>query len=90
MFSLGDRAGDVLTTVALFLLTAVILYAARGAFLIMLLSLFLAYLLEPWEAKWEASPAYTSRYLQSPLSESCGWSVSRAGTPRLLTPITRS
>ncbi len=47
MFSLDDRAGNVLTTVALFLLTAAILYAAHGAFLILLLSLFFAYLLEP-------------------------------------------
>lgn len=47
MFSLDDRAGNVVTTVALFLLAAAILYAARGAFLILLLSLFFAYLLEP-------------------------------------------
>jgi predicted PurR-regulated permease PerM len=47
VFSLDDRAGNVITTVALFLLTASILYAARGAFFILLLSLFFAYLLEP-------------------------------------------
>jgi predicted PurR-regulated permease PerM len=47
VFSLDDRTGNVITTVALFLLTASILYAARGAFFILLLSLFFAYLLEP-------------------------------------------
>jgi predicted PurR-regulated permease PerM len=47
VFSLDDRAGNVLTTVALFLLAAGVLYIARGAFLILLLSLFFAYLLEP-------------------------------------------
>jgi predicted PurR-regulated permease PerM len=47
MFSLDDRAGNVLTTVAFFLVTATILYAARGAFFILLLSLLFAYLLEP-------------------------------------------
>ena len=38
MFSLDDRAGNVVTTVALFLVAAAILYLARGAFLILLLS----------------------------------------------------
>jgi predicted PurR-regulated permease PerM len=47
VFSLDDRAGNVVTTVALFLLAAAVLYIARGAFLILLLSLFFAYLLEP-------------------------------------------
>ncbi len=47
MFSLDDRTGNVVTTVALFLLAAAVLYIARGAFLILLLSLFFAYLLEP-------------------------------------------
>jgi predicted PurR-regulated permease PerM len=47
VFSLDDRAGNVVTTVALFLLAAAVLYFARGAFLILLLSLFFAYLLEP-------------------------------------------
>lgn len=47
MFSLDDRAGNVVTTVALFMAAAAILYLARGAFLILLLSLFFAYLLEP-------------------------------------------
>ena len=47
MFSLDDRAGNVVTTVALFLLAAIIVYLARGAFLVLLLSLFFAYLLEP-------------------------------------------
>ncbi len=47
MFSLDDRAGNVVTTVVLFLLAAIIVYLARGAFLVLLLSLFFAYLLEP-------------------------------------------
>src|SRR5262249_35082489 len=46
-FSLDDRTGNVLTTVALFIVGAAILYLARGAFLILVLSLFFAYLLEP-------------------------------------------
>ena len=47
MFSLDDRAGNVVTTVALFVIGATILYLARAAFLILLLSLLFAYLLEP-------------------------------------------
>ncbi len=47
MFSLDDRTGNIVTTVALFAIAAVILYLARGAFFILLLSLFFAYLLEP-------------------------------------------
>jgi predicted PurR-regulated permease PerM len=47
MFSIDDRAGNVVTTVALFLAAASILYLARGAFFILLLSLLFAYLLEP-------------------------------------------
>jgi predicted PurR-regulated permease PerM len=47
MFSLDDRAGNVVTTVALVMVAAFILYKARGAFLILLLSLLFAYLLEP-------------------------------------------
>ena len=47
MFSLDDRAGNVVTTVALFMAAATIIYLARGAFLILLLSLLFAYLLEP-------------------------------------------
>lgn len=47
MFLLDDRAGNVVTTVALFLAAAAIVYLARGAFLILLLSLLFAYLLEP-------------------------------------------
>jgi predicted PurR-regulated permease PerM len=59
VFSLDDRAGNVITTVALFLLTAAILYAARGAFFILLLSLFFAYLLEPAVASvQEHSPLF--------------------------------
>jgi predicted PurR-regulated permease PerM len=47
MFSLDDRAGNVVTTVALFVGTATILYLARGALLILVLSVLFAYLLEP-------------------------------------------
>lgn len=47
MFSLDDRAGNVATTLALFMVAAAVLYLARGAFLILLLSLLFAYLLEP-------------------------------------------
>jgi predicted PurR-regulated permease PerM len=47
MLSLDDRAGNVVTTVAIFMAVAAVLYLARGAFLILLLSLFFAYLLEP-------------------------------------------
>jgi predicted PurR-regulated permease PerM len=47
MFSIDDRAGNVATTVALFLAAAAILYIARSAFFILLLSLLFAYLLEP-------------------------------------------
>lgn len=47
MFSLDDRTGNAVTTVALFMVAATILYIARGAFFILLLSLLFAYLLEP-------------------------------------------
>ncbi len=47
MFSLDDRAGNAVTTVALFMVAVTILYMARGAFFILLLSLLFAYLLEP-------------------------------------------
>jgi predicted PurR-regulated permease PerM len=47
MFAIDDRTGNVVTTVALFLIIATVLYRARGAFFILLLSLFFAYLLEP-------------------------------------------
>ena len=47
MFSLRDRAGNVVTTVALFMAAAAIIYLARRVFLILMLSLLFAYLLEP-------------------------------------------
>lgn len=47
MFSIDDKTGNVVSTVALFLIAASILYVARGAFFILLLSLLFAYLLEP-------------------------------------------
>ena len=47
MFSVDDRTGNVITTVVLFVVAAGALYLARGAFLILFLSLLFAYLLEP-------------------------------------------
>ena len=47
MFSLDDHAGNVVTTVAFFTLAAAVFYVARSAFLVLLLSLLFAYLLEP-------------------------------------------
>ena len=47
MLSIDDRTGNAVTTVTLFLLAAAVLYLARGAFLVLLLSLLFAYLLEP-------------------------------------------
>ena len=47
MFSVDDRTGNVVTTVALFLIAAAILYLARNAFLIVLGSILFAHLLEP-------------------------------------------
>src|SRR5271169_7076747 len=47
MFAIDDRTGNVVTTVALFLIAASVLYLARGAFFVLLLSLLFAYLLEP-------------------------------------------
>jgi predicted PurR-regulated permease PerM len=47
MFSIDDRAGNVVTTVALFLIAAAILYEARVAFLVLLGSILFAHLLEP-------------------------------------------
>jgi predicted PurR-regulated permease PerM len=47
MLSIDDRAGNVMTTVAVFVIAAAILYLARGVLFILLLSLLFAYLLEP-------------------------------------------
>jgi predicted PurR-regulated permease PerM len=47
VFSIDDRAGNVITTAGVFLLAAAIVYVARMAFFILLLAIFLAYLLEP-------------------------------------------
>src|ERR1700687_1361260 len=47
MFSLDDRAENVVTTVTVFMAAAAILYLARVAFLVFLLSLLFAYLIEP-------------------------------------------
>jgi predicted PurR-regulated permease PerM len=47
MFSIDDRTGNVMTTLAIYLAAAAILYLARSAFFILLLSLLFAYLLEP-------------------------------------------
>ena len=47
MFSIDSRTGNVMTTIAVFAIAGAILYLARGAFFILLLSLLFAYLLEP-------------------------------------------
>ena len=47
MLSLDDRTGNVMTTVAVFVIAASILYLARGSVFIPVLSLLFAYLLEP-------------------------------------------
>jgi predicted PurR-regulated permease PerM len=47
MFSLDDRAGNVVTTVTLFVAVAAALYVARAAVLVFVLSLLFAYLVEP-------------------------------------------
>lgn len=47
MFSIDNRAGNVVTTVALFLIAAAILYLARVTFFILLASILFAHLLEP-------------------------------------------
>jgi predicted PurR-regulated permease PerM len=47
MFRIDDRTGDVVTTVAVFVASIAVLYLARSAFFILLLSLLFAYLLEP-------------------------------------------
>lgn len=47
MFSLDDRAGNVVMTVALFVGVGAVLYTARAAFLLLLLSLLFADVLEP-------------------------------------------
>jgi predicted PurR-regulated permease PerM len=47
MFSVDDRAGNVVTTVALFLIVVAVLYLARGAFFVLFLSVLFSYLLEP-------------------------------------------
>jgi predicted PurR-regulated permease PerM len=47
VFSLDDRAGNVVTTVMVFIVAGAIIYLARDAFLVFLLSLLFAYLIEP-------------------------------------------
>ncbi len=47
MFAIDNRTGNVITTVALFAIAAVVLYVARGAFFILLLSVLFACLFEP-------------------------------------------
>jgi hypothetical protein len=70
--ALDDRAGNVLTTVALLVVAAAIVYVARGAFFILLLSIQLAYLLDPavtwvqqhaWLAKKNRAWAIAQVYL---------------------------
>ena len=47
MFSLDDRTGNILTTATIFLGALAVLYLARRAFLILIISLLFADLLEP-------------------------------------------
>ena len=47
MFSIDDRTGNVVTTVAVFLIATAILYLAHVTFLILLASILFAHLLEP-------------------------------------------
>jgi predicted PurR-regulated permease PerM len=47
MFSIDDRTGNIVTTVVLFLVGTAVLYLARRAFLILIVSLLFADLLEP-------------------------------------------
>ena len=47
MFSIDDRAGNVVTTVFLFLIAAAVLYFARVTFLVVLGSFLFAHMLEP-------------------------------------------
>jgi predicted PurR-regulated permease PerM len=47
MFSLDDRTGNVVTTVALFVAVAATLYVARAAVFVFVLSLLFANLVEP-------------------------------------------
>jgi len=47
MFSIDDRTGNILTTVTIFLAALAVLYLARKAFLILIISLLFADLLEP-------------------------------------------
>ena len=60
MLSIDDRAGNVVTTVALFLAAVAVLYLARRAFLVLFLSLLFAYLLEPAVA-WVQQHSHFSR-----------------------------
>jgi len=60
MFSIDDRAGNVVTTVAVFMGAAVILYLAREAFLVLLLSLLFAYLIEP-AVSWMQNHSWLGR-----------------------------
>ena len=76
MFSLDDRAGNVITTVALFVVfvvAAIILYVARGAFFILLLSVLLAYLLDP-AVTWMQQHSRLGRRIALGRSDRCIWS----------------
>jgi predicted PurR-regulated permease PerM len=80
MFSLDDRAGNVLTTVALFAAIASVLYLARVVLFVLLLSLLFAYLLEPavvlvqqhsWLARKNRTWAIAQVYLIGILTFGC-------------------
>jgi hypothetical protein len=56
MFSMDDRAGNVLTTMTAFAVAATMVYAARGALFNLLLPFLFAYLLDP-ALTWVQQPA---------------------------------
>ena len=60
MFRIDDKAGDVVTTVGLFLAAVAVLYLARRAVFVLLLSLLFSYLLEPAVA-WVQQHSYFGR-----------------------------
>lgn len=64
MFSINDQAGNVVTTVALFVAVTAILYVARAAVLLFVLSLLFAYLVEPAVTFFENhSPVFKGNHI---------------------------
>ena len=92
MFEIDDRTGNAVTTVALFLIAASVLYLARGAFFVLVLSLLFGYLLEP-------AVTLVQRHLQQGKNNRtwlllccglCGWNVFPGRARRLRSPISHS